>query len=170
VHAPTPGAPRRGRRSRARRAPDTRVVRRRRSSLRLLEVVLERPAHLRAGAVEEYSLIGLRNLQRVTDLFGRPALDVAQADHGALRRRQLPDRALDHGAGLAGEQALLRRPRLRVRAPVARPARVVRAAEAVRVDGGLWHAGGVAERRKRKGPSLALRTRLRDVREDPEDP
>src|SRR6516225_7824494 len=50
-----------------------------------LEVLLERAAHLRSAPMEQYPLVGLGDVQRVTDLGGRPSLDVAERHHLVLR-------------------------------------------------------------------------------------
>src|SRR5439155_8557998 len=67
------------------------------------------------------------------------------------------------------EQPLLR-PGLWLRRPVTRPALVIWRQEAVGIDRGLGHGVGSLERRERHRPALPLSTRLRDVRENPEDP
>ena len=51
------------------------------------EVGLERGAHALAPAVQQDALVDGRDAKRLLDLFGRPALDVAHPDDGALQRR-----------------------------------------------------------------------------------
>ena len=75
-------------------------------------------------------------LEHVTDLLGAAALDVAQRDHRALRRRQRRDRPIDDRSRVScAEQPLLRDlvPGLRGRRPAAGAA-PVRPLEAVGVD------------------------------------
>ena len=80
-----------------------------------LEVALQLATNLRPRPMEKHSLIGLRELESVTAPFGAPPLDVAQRDHGTLRRGQALDRVGDDAAELAREQGRLReRPRCRL--------------------------------------------------------
>src|SRR5215208_5223175 len=130
----------------------------------VLQVLLERRPDRRARAVEEYPLICLAQREGVTNLLAAPPFDIAERDHGALRRRKLRDRILDHAARLAREQPLLGEAAGR-RAPVARP-RLVRASEAIGID----RAVVGLERRERQCPPLAHAACLRTVREDPEEP
>ena len=120
-------------------------------------------------AVQQHSLIDLAEVERVTDLLRRPALDVAQGDHGTLARRQRLDRPRDQLARLRREDALLRQ-LARRRRPAARMQRVVLGQEAIRVDRGLRHAARLVQRRERQRPALALRPCLRGVDEDAEHP
>ena len=118
-------------------------------AVRLLDVALELGAHLRAGAVEQHALVPLGQAEHVAGLLGREPVDVAQRDHGALRRRQRHDRGDDPLLRLAREQPLLgdavERARRRRPRPAAGHARVD---EAVGVDRGLVVVR-VAERRER---------------------
>src|SRR5437764_4388930 len=93
-----------GTRSRARLSPDRRAASccAARSSF-FSKVALERGPHLRPRAVQENTLVRLGELENVTDLFGAPALDVAQLDHLPLLLGQPRDRPFDHLAGLAVE-------------------------------------------------------------------
>lgn len=50
------------------------------------EMLLERPPQPRPAAVQEHSLIGLADVERVTYLFGGQLLEVAQGNHRALVR------------------------------------------------------------------------------------
>src|SRR4029450_4744025 len=58
-------------------------------------------------AVEENSLVAVRDAEILTHLFRRPALDVAKRDHCSLHSRQRLDRFEHRGAQLARHQALL---------------------------------------------------------------
>src|SRR5436190_5981566 len=97
--------------------------------------------------MEEYSLIGIAELQNVTSLLRVEALDVAQRDHRALVGRELLDRLHDQRAGLAREQPLLgiALPRLGQVPPAARVL-VALGTEAVGLHCGLLV---VADRRER---------------------
>ena len=114
-----PGAPRtvaaaglarcrRGSRSPAPRAPcrSGRVPSRRLAR----QVGLQRAPHLRARAMQEHPLIGLRQVERVTNLLRGPAQGVAQSDRLGLHRRKPVDRPADDGEGLALEESILRDP------------------------------------------------------------
>ena len=97
--------------------------------------------------MEQHTLICLGKLEDVTYLFRGPALDVAQADHDALCRRERLDRRLDQAARLRCEQLRLRRaPRLRERRPAARVDRVL---EPVGIDGRLARVRVLFERGER---------------------
>src|SRR4051795_5203578 len=124
----------------------------------------ERSADFRACAMEEYPLIGLRKLEDVTHLFRRPALDVAEADHQPLRRRQLLDRRCDHATHLRRLEFL---PRLGEPRPATRELRVP---EPGRIDRRLVLRRFALEAREGKAARLALGARLRGVRDDAEDP
>ena len=115
------------------------------------------------------TLIDLGQLERVTDLVARPALDVAQRDDGSLARRQRLDGALDHLARLGRDQPVLGQ-LARRRRPSAGIVRMVVGEEAVGVDRRLGHAGWIVQRRERDAAALSLRAGLRGVDEDPEDP
>jgi hypothetical protein len=107
--------------------------------------------------VQEHPLVGLGKLERVTDLLGTPALDVAERDHGALRGWERLDRVADHAERFGAEQPLLR-PALGRRRPLA-------AHEAAGI-----HRRLRLERGERTGARLALSSGLSPVRDDAEDP
>src|SRR5215207_2277278 len=100
-----------------------------------IQVLLQRGAHARAGAVQEHALVAAGDVERGADLLGREAGDVAQRDHLLLRGRQARDDLYHERERLAAEQRLLgqRLPVRRVLLPVPGK-RVVAAAEAVGVD------------------------------------
>src|SRR5947208_1844696 len=104
--------------------------------------------------MEEYSLIGIAELENVTSLLRVEALDVAQCDHRALVGRELLDRLHDQSAGLAREQPLLgiALPRLGQLLPAARVL-VALGTEAVGLHRRLV---AVADRGERNAPALAL--------------
>ena len=56
-----------------------------RSDVGCLEIGVEGRADGRSGPVEQHSLIGLRDVQNVAHVVGRPTVDVAQADDHPLR-------------------------------------------------------------------------------------
>ena len=89
-----------------------------------------------ARPVQQHPLIGLRQVQNVTHLFGGPSQHVAQPDHLGLEGRQGVDRLPHHAERLTGEQPVLREaaPVVRERRPAARPA-VIRAPEPRLGDG-----------------------------------
>src|SRR5919198_3531618 len=166
------GARPRGSPSRARRDPGTQSSPARCSSVVLLaQVALELAPDLRAGAVQEHSLIDLRQVQSVTYIGRAPAEDVAETDHLALVRRERLDRAGHPLERLVAEEAFLGDPLPIVRRPPPLPRRdrVVVRMEPIRVDARLV-GPGVPDRGERRAPPLALPSRLRGVHQDPEDP
>src|SRR5687767_4277208 len=99
--------------------------------------------------MQQYSLIGLGEIEGVTDLCGGPTLHIAETDHGSLRGgRQRLDRRFDHAERLAGEESLGGQgaPAVRWGSPVAH-------LEAPGVD---RRSLRVLECGKRKRPPLAL--------------
>src|SRR3954447_13505748 len=131
------------------------------------EIGLQGRAHLRTGPMQQYALVDLADVERVADLLGRPALDVAQDDDLTLARRQVVDRHADAVDGLAAQQALVGEalPVARRGGPVPRPAAVVGRQEAVGVDGVLvldapGHTG------ERRAARLALAAGLGAVGQD----
>src|SRR5438477_35962 len=106
--------------------------------------------------MKEHSLIGLRKLEDVTDLFRAAAYDVAHGDHGALAVGERSDRPVDDGARLLREQPLLRSlvPRLRERGPAAGEAPVLPLKALGRDCRPLVLLAG--ERRERHRAALAL--------------
>ena len=108
-------------------------------------------------------------IEGVTDLVRRPAVDVAQTDHGRLRRGQGVDRLGDLRARLGREQPLLGQVARADRTSGRDCARRPRAGS----DRGrrrLGHTGRIVERGERQDPSFALGTGLCRVDEDPKDP
>src|SRR6266508_6779074 len=127
--------------------------------------------NLGPGTMQEHSLIGLRKVERVTDLVRAPALDVAEGDHLALDVGQRIDGPVDHGARLGGEKLVLGAPPLLWRRrPVAPPA-VLRATEALGRDRRprVLHLFA-HERRERHRAALPNAAGLREVRDDAEEP
>src|SRR5262245_3656309 len=123
-----------------------------------IDVPLERGAHARARAVEQHALVDLGDVERRAHLLGAVALDVAHADDGLLRQRQVGDGAHRHAYRLAILDELVGcLPVGREGAPAA-GVLLVRAAEALGVDG-----GGVVARSERgegDGARLARAARL----------
>src|SRR3954468_7811124 len=121
------------------------------------EIGLQRRADLRARPVQEYALVDLADVERVADLLGRPALDVAQDDDLALARRQVVDGHADAVDGLAAQQALVGEalPVARRGRPMPGPAAVVGRQEAVGVHGVLV-LDAAAHARERRAAGLAL--------------
>src|SRR5438046_2707022 len=122
------------------------------------EIFLEGRANLRARTVQKNPLVGLREVENVTNLVRTPAGDVAEFDHLALLVGKGGDGAVDHRPGLGVEDGA---PRLGRRPPVAV------GDEAVRVDG--WLVVG-RERREWRAARLLDGARSRDVRDDSVDP
>ena len=141
--------------------------------LRPFQIPFQLPSHLRARPVQQDPLMGLRDRQDVTDLRGRESFDVTHGDDNSLIRGQGIDRLLHEGAGLMGEEPLLRRlvPVLRKAHPVPDPL-VTGREEPVRRDRGLAVVGIVLRRERGKGqrPRLALATTLGLVGQDAEEP
>jgi hypothetical protein len=121
--------------------------------------------------VQEHSLIGLAEVQGVADLLGVPATDVAQRDHLALARGQIPDRAQHDITGLGDLELVLRiLPGDRGTGPPARPL----AATALEL---IWiHRRASAllvapsQQRERHDPPLALAPRACLVEGDAGEP
>jgi hypothetical protein len=136
------------------------------------EVALEIGTHLRAPAMEQHALIAVAELERVTDLVRRPALDVAQCQHRTLHWGQRRDRVEDQLPGLHGEQVVLGRIPAPWRGrPMAGRVPLVGPQEAIRID--HWPAVRrlfAAERGERNRPTLTCRAGLGRVGEDPENP
>src|SRR3954453_2906638 len=132
--------------------------------------MLEGLPYTRASPVQQHALVGLRELQGLADLLGRPALEVAQDDDLLLARRKPADGSVDVFERLARQQPLLGQ-----RVPVGRKSRpsarilAVRALETLGGDPRLVVALG-RERREGHAPSLFDGSRARAVGEDAEHP
>src|SRR3954453_10584594 len=72
-----------------------------------IEMPFQRGPDVGARAVEEYPLVALGHVERVADLLGAAAGDVAHRDHRALGVRQGLDRRLGDVDRLSPQQALL---------------------------------------------------------------
>src|SRR5690349_10382661 len=100
-----------------------------------IDVPLERAAHARARAMQEHALVGLGDVERRAHLVGAVALDVAHPDDGLLGERKVGDGAHGHADRLAVLGELVGRlPAGGEGAPAARVL-LVRATEALGVDG-----------------------------------
>jgi hypothetical protein len=120
--------------------------------------------------MQEHPLIGLGEVQGITDLLRRPPQGVPEPDHLGLHRREARDLFVDDVERLLPKKAILRdaSPIVMHRRPSA--ARLTLGlVESRRIeDGGVQVVAG--EGGERKAPPFTLPTCLRDVREDPEDP
>src|SRR4051794_39338539 len=135
------------------------------------EIGLQRRADLRAGPMQEHSLVDLADVEGVADLLRRPALDVAQDDDLALARGQCVDGRANAVDRLAADQALVGTalPVARCGGPVPGPAAVPGRQEALRVDRILVRVRA-ADARERGAAGLALAAGLRAVGQDAEQP
>src|SRR5215210_28213 len=103
-----------------------------------IKMPFERAADLRARTVQQHALVALGDVERLADLLCVAALDVAHRDDDPLRIRQSMDRR-EHQIERLAIGELLRGELLPVAGggtPVAGE-RIVCAAEALRLDGGL---------------------------------
>src|SRR6516164_9619589 len=114
--------------------------------------------------MQEQPLIDFGNLENVTDLVPGPALDVSEADHEPLHRRELFDRVGHDGASFTLLELI---PRLRERRPATGELRVE---EARWIDGRVLQFRLGGERRERTAERLLLGTRAGGGDDDPEDP
>src|SRR5262245_22911834 len=137
----------------------------------LIEVLLESHADAGARTMEQHALVLGADAERLADLGGAAARDVAKGDDDLLALGQLIDRALHELDRLRRDEPLLgqRPPVRRVRAPVTR-VRVFRPAEALGLDRRLGLVRVVVERRERDAPRLANGARAGDVGDDREYP
>src|SRR5262245_55776136 len=92
-----------------------------------LYILFERLTHFASCAVEQHTLVAIREAQMVAHLISRPSHDIAQGDDSALGWWQCFNRLTDTLACLAREQPLLgyALPTHWGRGPVSRPLRVI---------------------------------------------
>src|SRR2546422_2140427 len=76
----------------------------------LVEGLLQGPARLRTGTMQQDPLVGLGEAQDVTDLPGRHPVYVSHGDHFPLARRELLDRRAGLGQDLLGFDQRFPRP------------------------------------------------------------
>src|SRR5215211_8048357 len=136
----------------------------------VIEVPFERGPDLGARAVKEYPLVALRDVERLADLLGAAARDVAHRDHRPLRFRQRLDRRLGDVDRLASQQSLLgpRAPVAGVAVPVPGEG-LARRAETLGLDGRLVLARG-PQGRERHAARFAAALGQGGVDENLQDP
>jgi hypothetical protein len=73
-----------------------------------VKVLLQIAPEPGAGPVEQDPLVGLADVEDVTDIVGREPLDVAKGHDGPLTGRQIRDHLFDNPAGLGPQEQALR--------------------------------------------------------------
>lgn len=74
-------------------------------------------SHLRTVAVQQYSLVNLAHVENIAHVVGGQPFNVPQRHDGALGRRQVGDRLLDHMDRFTPKQIKGRAERPRQRLP-----------------------------------------------------